>query len=651
MNRFIVRLLVLVTVLLGVNYLAWRWLESLNWSAWWIAVPLVLAETYSLIGVSLFGLTVWRLRRRGEAGPPPADATVDVLVSTSDEPVDLVLRTALAAQAIRHPHETWVLDDAARAELEALCAQHGLGYLTRGVDPAQGQRHSGAGQLDNALLQTQGEFLLVLGAGQVADPRILDRTLGWFDDPDVAHVQMPQHFADVPAHDPLGSQDPLFRGPVQQGRDGWNAVFLCGSNVALRREALLQLGLAGHLREDARDVRAALARTRTALRTARRSPEAADPVVANMLDDVQAAVQHARAELRDGAPLTELSHRLQREVDKAARRMVTRDFEEIQADLAVIAALDLPPEEGMVWPEELEAAVDRMSRWDLSPLAAVGPIREVLEAVSVEPPGQARPARPLATISVTDDLATSMGLHAQRWRSVYHDEILAQGPAPEDLGSVLAQRLRRAQATVQILLRENPLLQRRLSLGQRLVYFAAMWSCLRGFAAVVYFAAPVSYLVLGVLPVTDLDAQFFARFVPFLLVHQLLLLVVARGVAPWWAQHHDLALFPLWITAWVTAAGNVWFGRPLDVTVTPEVRPEEGRPWRLIRPQLVVLGLLVAALVAGTVRLATGLNEPLASLVAVTWVAIDLLVLSALVTAAGHRGRTPQERTTNAVHH
>jgi cellulose synthase (UDP-forming) len=66
-NRFAIRLLVVLTLILGVNYIAWRWLESLNWTAWWIAVPLVLAETYSLIDVGLFGMTVWRLN---SARPP-----------------------------------------------------------------------------------------------------------------------------------------------------------------------------------------------------------------------------------------------------------------------------------------------------------------------------------------------------------------------------------------------------------------------------------------------------------------------------------------------------------------------------------------------------------------------------------------------------
>lgn len=52
------RLLIFCTALLGVNYIVWRWFESINWAAWWIAVPLVCAETYSVIDSLLFGTTM-----------------------------------------------------------------------------------------------------------------------------------------------------------------------------------------------------------------------------------------------------------------------------------------------------------------------------------------------------------------------------------------------------------------------------------------------------------------------------------------------------------------------------------------------------------------------------------------------------------------
>ena len=129
------RLLILCTGLLGINYITWRWMASLNWSAWWIAVPLILAETYSVIDSLLFAFGAWKLRERGEPPTAPTtDVTVDVFITTYDEPVDLVMRTTLAAKAIRYPHSTWILDDGNRADMRAAAEQAGLGVVTRGQD-------------------------------------------------------------------------------------------------------------------------------------------------------------------------------------------------------------------------------------------------------------------------------------------------------------------------------------------------------------------------------------------------------------------------------------------------------------------------------------------------------------------------------------
>ena len=256
---------------------------------------------------------------------------------------------------------------------------------------------------------------------------------------------------------------------------------------------------------------------------------------------------------------------------------------------------------------------------------------------------------PLATISVTEDMATSMRLHAMGWKSVYHHEILAIGLAPEDLKTMLTQRLRWAQGTIQVLLRENPLAKRGMKWTQRLMYFATMWSYLSGFAAVVYIAAPIIYLILGILPVTSLSTDFFIRFIPFMVVNQILFAVAGRGAKTWRGQQYSLALFPTWIKACTTAARNVWFGRPLGFAVTPKVKEGNSRDWHLIRPQLVAMALLAVAAVVGLARLAVGLNEPLGTLVNVAWVVYDLVVLSVLFKAVRYDGYVPEEEGSQAV--
>jgi cellulose synthase (UDP-forming) len=647
-RKALIRILVVLTLSLGANYLLWRYLNTVNWSAWWIAVPLVLAETYSLIDSILFGVTMWRLKERGEPPPPPEGATVDVFITTYNEPIDLVMTTARAAAAIRHPHATWILDDGDRPEMRAAAEADGIGYITRTEDWADRPRHAKAGNLNNALFLTEGEFLLILDADQIPDPAILDRTLGYFRDHRVALVQTPQYFVNVDESDPLGSQAPLFYGPIQQGKDGWNAAFFCGSNAVLRREALLRLGVAGYVREVERAVRDALDAATTVLRSARRNADSHGPQMTEALGQVLEFVGQARRELDQGDPVSEITYRFQRRVDAVARTLIAGDLQAVQADLAEIQAMQSESDGQLAAVAIDERTLSELSGREWSPLGAIESVLALLAAVDVDLAHEAQPMMPMATISVTEDMATAMRLHAQGWRTVYHHEILAHGLAPEDLGSMLHQRLRWSQGTLQVLLKENPLTKRGLSVGQRLMYFATMWSYLSGFTAIIYLAAPMLYLFFGVRPVQSYGGDLIAHLVPYLITTQLLFLVVGHGIKTWRGQQYSLALFPLWIRACTTAIGNVFFGRSLGFVVTPKTKQASGGfAWRLIRPQLLAMALLVVAAIVGIVRMNLGLAPSVeGTWINVLWVAYDLIVLSVMIEAARYTGpRQPQENT------
>jgi cellulose synthase (UDP-forming) len=190
---------------------------------------------------------------------------------------------------------------------------------------------------------------------------------------------------------------------------------------------------------------------------------------------------------------------------------------------------------------------------------------------------------------------------------------------------MLTQRLRWAQGTMQVMMRENPLVQRGLTLPQRLMYFSTMWSYLSGYAALVYFAAPAVFLCFGILPVNTTALEFFLRFLPFMIANQLLFILSSHGISTWRGQQYSLALFPVWIK------------------VTPKTRQEGAAPWHLIRPQIIVAIVLVVATIIGVTRLALGVGEPIGTFVNLAWVVFDLVILSVLVPAARYQGFTPKE--------
>jgi cellulose synthase (UDP-forming) len=631
-----IRIVVVLAAASGLNYVVWRWLASVNWESWWIAVPLILAETYSLIDSLLFGLGAWRIRERGEPpAPPETGYTVDVMITTYNEPVDMVVRTARAAIDIDYPHTTWILDDGNRDEIRAAAESLGIGVITRSADWVDRPRHAKAGNLNNALLETEGEFILILDADQVPDPRILDRTLGYFKDPTTALVQTPQWFENVTAADPLGSQAPLFYGPIQQSKDGWNAAFFCGSNAILRREALMQLGLSRYVSDVERSVHRAIRTSRRLIARAREQAKG-DRRVTSALRKAAAIVEDARTELAHGDGISDVTYRFQRGIDAISTQYADADLAIMRDNLRELAAMSTDSD---AFAGIDDAALELLARRDTSPVAAIEAISILARALDVDRGDEAQAIMPMATISVTEDMATSMRLHGLGWGSVYHGEVLASGLAPEDLETMIGQRLRWAQGTMQVFFRENPLLQRRLSIGQRLMYFGTMWSYLSGFPALVYVTAPVLCLAFGVIPVTAYSLDFFARFIPFLLLNQLLFWVVAAGRPTWRGAQYSLALFPVWIEAVTSAFKNVFLGQPLGFRVTSKTRVDGGQPrWDLVRPQLIVMASLVVALIIVGIRILAGQAEGIAPYVNIVWVLYDLAVFSIIIRAVLYRG-------------
>ncbi len=578
-----------LTIILGVAYLTWRYSSSLNQGALWFAIPLVAAETYAFVNTVLFVIMMWKPTRR--VSPPPlVEGTVDVFITTYNEPVDLVRLTVEAALKIDWPRlKVYVLDDGARRQMRALAAELGSGYITRGEEWTGKPRHAKAGNVNNALMATDGEFILILDADQIPDPRIIQRTIGYFRDPALAFVQTPQHFYNVPPGDPFGADAPLFYGPIMQGKDGWDAAFFCGSNAVLRREALLQLGVTEYVREMEQHFERALKRLRHDVSTlARRSP---DLPAARIL---RSALKKADQALRVGAPLERVSD-IVRQGISAAQDVATR-----QDVLSMARVLE------NLWAED--AKVGEVLR-QLLGNPGHGPARQDLSSLGLEEaavdelnltrPTEAQPVLPLATISVTEDMATAMRLHALGWKSVFHPEVLAQGLAPEDLRSALNQRLRWAQGTLQVLLRENPLFKHGLSLPQRIQYFTTMLSYFDGFASLVFVLSPIVSLATGLSPVSTPWLEFLAWLGPYLGLNRLMYLYVTRGINVRRSEQYSLALFPLWIKAVLSTLTN----RDPEFVVTPK-RRQSGHFLHLVRPQLAIIALTALAICYGVYALA-----------------------------------------------
>ncbi|MEA4929726.1 MAG: glycosyltransferase [Candidatus Limiplasma sp.] len=177
----------------------------------------------------------------------PAPPTVDVLIATYNESLSILEKTLLACLNLDYPADRLQIclyDDGRRDEVRALCESLGVRYLTR-----DNSLHAKAGNLNSALAQTGGEYVLLLDADMVPKSYFLQKTLGYFLDARVGFVQTPQVFYNP---DPfqfnlhfnrkIPNEQDFFMLDIQAARANYNAVLHVGTNAVFRRSALDAIG-------------------------------------------------------------------------------------------------------------------------------------------------------------------------------------------------------------------------------------------------------------------------------------------------------------------------------------------------------------------------------------------------------------------------
>jgi cellulose synthase (UDP-forming) len=575
-RRLAFRVVATANLIAGALYIGWRYGASINTSALALGLLLVIAESYGFLDSILFALTMWKPARRSSP-PPLEEASVDVFITTYNESVDVVRLTAQAAVAIEwSPLVVHILDDGSREEMRELASSLGCAYITRGEEWKGKDRHAKAGNVNNALSLTSGDFILILDADQIPDPRIVRQTIGYFADQGLALVQTPQSFYNLPPGDPFGSDAPLFYGPIMRGKDGWNAAFFCGSNALLRREALMQVGIQSY----AEAAEAALNSSLKELRREARHPLGGGAAARSSARSFRKALAAAKRSLGAGESLQAVSEALK------------------EAYEAYIAAGG----------SELSGGGDfGLSRKE--------------EALAVEG---------VSTLSITEDMATALRLHASGWKSVFHSEVLAQGLAPEDLGASLVQRLRWAQGTIQVLVRDSPLTKKGLSFGQRLMYFSTIFSYFSGFANLIFVFCPLVFFFSGIAPIRAWNLDFFLRFIPFFILNRLAFIIAAEGIRIRRGEQYNLALFPVWIKAVL----GVFSGRKISFAVTPKSR-QSGNFLPLVRVQIGVIALTLAGMAFAALGLALGWRRDLFGvLVNAGWACYNIWQFLVIVRAA-----------------
>ncbi|NEX63926.1 glycosyltransferase family 2 protein [Noviherbaspirillum galbum] len=488
--------LIVIALILGANYIRWRWMHSLNMDALWFAIPLGVAETFAYVGLVLFAFNLWRT---GDypMRPPPATIgdcadnpgeehrriVIDIFITTYNEEEELVRLSIQDAKAVRYPHpidvRIHVLDDGRRQLMREVAEQEGVNYITRASNIG-----FKAGNLRNAMEHTSGDFIVICDADTRLFPTYLEHTLGYFRDHDVAWVQTPQWFYDIPdgetldhylqrkaggagrwagiavqklvgpvrvGDDPFVSDPQMFYDVLMRRRNPANASFCCGAGSIHRREAVMQAALRAFANTVGRHVE-------------KHTADVADP-------------------------------ELQRDLGDAMRTQMVLETE-------------------------------------FTPYK----------------------------FHVSEDIYTSIVLHndeARRWKSVLHPQVESRMLSPQDLLSWAIQRFKYAGGTLDIFFRDNPLFRGRMTWAQRTMYLSTFWSYFGCLWNIVFIAAPIIYLFTGVAPLAAYSTAFYLHSLPFLIATELAFMFGMWGVKAWEGKASYLSFFSINFRAlWTVLKGE-----------------------------------------------------------------------------------------------
>lgn len=211
-----------------------------------------------IVALRTWVLTYFAAQARDPVPMPPQPGLRVAVLTTivpGKEPVQLVMATLRAMKRVRHDGvlDVWLLDEGNDDEVRRRCAEIGVRHFSRQGHPEWNQpsgpfrartKHGNHNSW-RAAHETHYDVVAQMDPDHVPYPNFLERTLGYFADPDTAFVVAPQVYANIAESFVARGAAELayiFHGIMQRGGNGRGAPLLIGTNHLYRPTAFRQIG-------------------------------------------------------------------------------------------------------------------------------------------------------------------------------------------------------------------------------------------------------------------------------------------------------------------------------------------------------------------------------------------------------------------------
>lgn len=390
------------------------------------------------------------------------EAPIDVYITVAGEPISIVRQTVIAATKINYPNfHVYILNDGRVAKKNNW---RRIEKLAHTIDPDKvdcitrsSPGGAKAGNINNALSLTNAPFIAILDCDHIPHEDFLQKMVGYMIDPNVAFVQSPQYYRNHPNNyvaNASWQQQTLFFGPICRGKAHSNSLFMCGTNMIIRRSALESVG---------------------------------------------GMNQH----------------------------------------------------------------------------------------------------------SITEDLLTSLLIHTQGWKSIYVPLILAEGLAPEDLGSYWKQQFRWARGSLEVLWKYNPLWIKGLNWQQRFQYLASVTYYLTGLIVLIDAILPLLFFYSGLMPISSTTMALALVFIPYIFFTLYSLQRISSYTFSFRAMAFSIASWPIYLLALIYTIFRI----NSSFKITNKKR-QDGNYFGLVLIHLIYILAVFGGIAYATIKLG-GVNSSL----------------------------------------
>ena len=228
----------------------------------------------------------------------------------------------------------------------------------------------------------------------------------------------------------------------------------------------------------------------------------------------------------------------------------------------------------------------------------------------------------VATETVTEDIHTSVRLHAKGWKTYFLNEVLAYGIAPQTIYAFLLQRLRWAQGTMQLYRsKDSPFWKPGLTFRQRISYMASFLAYAESIQKIMLICTPTIIILFEVFPMNVNGISFVLHWLPYFILSILANRLAGRTYFNWFqTEKYNLLKTITFLQSFLWL---IW-PKPLKFKVTPKSVDDDVRSKERValRGYMVLFGAIIGVSFAGIIRLTNGLSsavQPAHYGVAIVW--------------------------------